>query len=298
MKKDTKSIRMQDLLFAVLHGWKSILCAALILAVALGGFMGIRDSLQMSPEDRANAQEKYEDALLRYQNSYDTLTLNIGIQQEKVNIWNDYMENSVLMNADYRSIYEARANLYITTDYKVDPQLTLQNPDYTESVVVQYITALRGGMLMQEVGEKVGIGPTYVNELIQLTRYATSTITVAVRHTDSDTALQILEQVLDYVCAQHDGIAQMVCDHTISTTDPTVALMVSTEVESYQNEQRSNMSKDLDLLMEKWEKREKLKEPVSGEITVSKLIVSILKGLIVGAVLGGVLRRPGGAVRQ
>lgn len=289
MKKDTKTVRMQDLLFAVLYGWKGILCTVLILAVALGGFFGIRDSLKLDPEEQRIAQDKYEDALFRYQNAYDTLTLNIRLQQEKVDRWSEYMEQSVLMQADYRNIYEARANLYINTDYKIDPQLTAQNPDYTESVVVQYVTALKGGMLNQEVAQKMDMDPVYVDELIQLTRYAPSTITVTVRHTEEAAARQILEHVLSYVSGLRDGISKMVCAHTLSTTQPAVALTVSSDVETFQQEQRAEMSKDLDLLMEKWDKREQLEEPLSGEMTVEKLITSILKGVIIGGILGGVL---------
>lgn len=289
MKQENKTVRMQDMLFSVLNGWKRILLAVVILALVLGGFMGVRDASRLDPQAQAQARQKYEDALRQYNNARDTLDLSIRNLDAKLDEWKTYMEHSVLMNADYHNIYEAGANLYITTDYKVDPQLSLQNPDYTEAVVIQYTTALKSGAFDQTLAEQMGLDTRCLRELITFNRHGDSTISVVVRHSSREEATKLLGCILTYVRGLTADISETVCPHALRTTEPTVALTVSPEVETHQQKIRSEMTNDLNQLMDKWQKRDELQAPVSGEMTVSAVIRSAIRGAVIGGVLGGVL---------
>ena len=289
MKKETKTIRIQDMLFSVLYGWKKILWSVVILALALGGFAAIRGAMKLDPDIRTAARQKYEDAMSQYAHAQESLELSIHSLEVKLDEWAEYMEKSVLMNLDHRKVYETRANLYIHTGYQIDPQLSLQNPDYTEAVMIQYATALQSGAFHQEVARKMGMETAYLQELITLTRYGDSTISVLVRHENREDAARIMEYVLSYVEGLTDSISQTVCAHTLRRSEDTVALLTSAEVEELQQQARSDMAQDTNSLMTQWQKREQLEEPTSEEMTVGRMIVSILKFAVIGGVLGGVL---------
>lgn len=289
MKQENKTVRIQDLLFSVLYGWKGILWTVVILALLLGGVMGIRDARGLDPQVQATARQKYEDAMLQYTNSLTILEQNIENLNLALDQWQTYMESSILMAMDHRQVYEARANLYITTDYKVDPQLSLQDPDYTEAVMVQYVTGLKSGSFYQTVAQEMDMQTQYLRELVTLNQYGDSTVSVLVRHSSGETAARILEQILAYVRGLTEDISQTVCAHTLRTTAPEVALTVSADVEERQQKARSDMSADMDRLMDAWQKKEALVAPTSGEMTQSILLRNILKGAVIGGVLGGVL---------
>lgn len=289
MKQENKIIRVKDMLFSVLYGWKRILLAVVILALALGGFMGMRDAAQLDPQVQAQARQKYEDSLRQYNNARDTLELNIRNLDAELDEWKTYMEHSVLMNADHRSIYEAEASLYITTDYKVDPQLSLQNPDYTDAVVIQYTTALKSGAFELAMAEQMGLDARCTRELITFSRLGGSTISVVVRHCDREEATKLLGSIITYARGLTADISETVYPHALRVTEPTVVLTVSPEVESHQQKTRSEMTNDLNQLTNKWQKREELQAPVSGEMTVSGVIRNAIRGAVIGGVLGGVL---------
>ena len=139
------------------------------------------------------------------------------------------------------------------------------------------------------MAEQTGLDTRCARELITLSRLGDSTISVVVRHPDREEAIKLLNCVLTYVGGLTADISETVCPHALRTTEPTVALIVSSEVETRQQQSRSEMSNDLNQLMDKWQKRDALEAPVSGEMTVSGVIRNAVKGAVIGGVLGGVL---------
>lgn len=104
-----QEIDLKDLMFAVLYKWRPIIITAVIAAVLLGGFKGMRSFQNYRDADaQAEAQESYQQDLevyntskAAYEREIDNITNDIQKQQE-------YLENSVLMNVSPYDVCEAR----------------------------------------------------------------------------------------------------------------------------------------------------------------------------------------------
>ena len=289
MKQENKTIRIRDLLFSVLYGWKKILWTVVILALLLGGYMGVQGVMQLDPEVRAEEQQKYQDALIQYANTCDTLELNIRNLQIKLEEAQEYMAKSVLMNMNYQKVYDATAMVYVDTGYQIDPQLSMQNPDYTKSVILQYMTSLTGGAVYQEIAEEWGIEAKYLHELVTVARLGENTITIQVFHDNEEDAVKLVKRLVAYTHSCTATVAKTVGTHTIRCTEPVVAVTINTDVEAKQHSGRDTLTSLSDQLLQHWNMWDNLAEPQSGEMTVGKIVRNTIKGVIIGGVLGGVL---------
>lgn len=161
-----EEIDLVSLLFTVLHKYRQMAAAALVCAVLFAGVAVVKNiswnaAVQKAAEEgetapRTSAQQTYEEDMVEYreaQNKRDTdvqsynqqLRDNERSQQTvQFNIDNaeEYMEKSVLNSIDPYNVYNARADLYVTTDYKIMPGMDYQNPDYTSSVLSAYTSLL------------------------------------------------------------------------------------------------------------------------------------------------------------
>ena len=54
----------------------------------------------------------------------------------------EYAENSVWNNLDPYNVWVAQADLYVTTNYQIQPGMAYQNPDRTDSVLSAYASLL------------------------------------------------------------------------------------------------------------------------------------------------------------
>jgi len=289
MKNDTKTLSFRDLAFSVLHHWKQIVLAVLILAVLIGGVMGIQGIKALSPEARALSEQQYSDALSQYQHTKQSLTTTIAGLERSLEDRQIYMEKSVLMNVDYHNVYEANITLYVDTGYQVNPQLTYQTPDYTDAVVIHYCTDLQSNAFYQTLGEALQLEPKYVQELITVTRQGAGTIIITVLHSSESDATTAVELILEYVEALEPAIAETVGAHSVRWTLDPVAVTINMQLESLQTAEQKRLVEEIDQLVTDRESLNALAMPTKKVMTRSGVIKNVVKGVVIGAVLGGVL---------
>lgn len=92
MKNENKVIRIRDLCFAIVRGWKWIVAAMVILALTFGLAQGIAGNQSSTSEESFAALD------------------------DRIDSQTSYLENSILMQLDPYNVYEATANLHITKD--------------------------------------------------------------------------------------------------------------------------------------------------------------------------------------
>ena len=172
-----EEINLVSLLFTVLHKYRQMAAAALVCAVLFAGVAVAKDlswnaAVQKAAEEgdptpRTSAQQTYEEDMVEYreaQNQHDTdvqdynqqLRDNERSQQTvQFNIDNaeEYIEKSVLNSIDPYNVYNARADLYVTTDYKILPGMDYQNPDYTSSILSAYTSLLTNHEAISRYGK-------------------------------------------------------------------------------------------------------------------------------------------------
>lgn len=289
MKQETKTIRIRDLLFALLHSWRKLLWTVVILALLLGGVMAAKGAMGLNPEAQEKAHHRHVVALNQYIASRDSLESSIRDLETKLADWQEYMDKSVLMNMDYHNVYETSATLYVDTGYQVNPQVSLQNPDYTPAVIVQYTTALTGSAFYQTVAQAVQMETKYFRELITVQRLGDSTFFIRVIGDTEASAVQIMEQILSYARSLTAGISKTVGAHSLRYTADPVAITVNVEVETRQEQERQKLTQDINQLAQYRQALEMMEEPQSPVMTLGRVIKDGIKGAILGGILGGVL---------
>lgn len=319
-----EEIDLVSLLFTVLHKYRQMAAAALVCAVLFAGVAVAKNiswnaAIQKAAEEgetapRTSAQQTYEEDMVEYreaQNKRDTdvqsynqqLRDNERSQQTvQFNIDNaeEYMEKSVLNSIDPYNVYNARADLYVTTDYKIMPGMDYQNPDYTSSVLSVYTSLLTNHEAISAIAEQFNMEEQYMRELVSVWGDdSTRLLSISINAASEEDATAILDAVIARMNGPYETIESTVGHHSITLLSRTSSVTVSTDLRYQQQNTRDNLTSlqnqmtDLqaqhDLLEQNIQKAdldlaalEVPKEPGDGNS-------SLVKFAVIGFVLGVIL---------
>jgi len=226
MEQEKQVVYFSDLFFAVLKRWKAVLAAALILAVALGGFQFWKNSKKGDPaaaEEAAKAIE-YNKAQL------DIISANIFSQQK-------YMTESVLMTMDPYNSGKVTVDVYVYTGYQIMPGMEYQNTDKTIAVIRGYITALQTEEARKAFSEATGIEVGYVTELITTETVSNSNaLCITVRCPTAEQAQKLAEAVVAQLKTTQTSVADRITAHEISVVSNPTAEPVDLDVAKAQSD--------------------------------------------------------------
>lgn len=125
-----QEVNLKDLLFVILHKWRIILVVSILLAILMGGAKGfLTYRSQNDPDAITQREEAYQLDLAQYENGLSSYEREIQNISDNIVNQQDYMEHSVLMNISPYNLYEAKANLFVKTDYEIMPGMVYQNVD-------------------------------------------------------------------------------------------------------------------------------------------------------------------------
>lgn len=319
-----EEINLVSLLFTVLHKYRQMAAAALVCAVLFAGVAVVKNiswnaAVQKAAEEgetapRTSAQQTYEEDMVEYreaQNKRDTdvqsynqqLRDNERSQQTvQFNIDNaeEYMEKSVLNSIDPYNVYNARADLYVTTDYKIMPGMDYQNPDYTSSVLSSYTSLLTNHEAISAIAEQFNMEERYMRELVSVWGdNSTRLLSISINAASKEDATAILDAVIARMNGLYETIESTVGHHSITLLSRTSSITVSTDLRDQQQNTRDNLTSlqnqmtDLqaqhDLLEQNIQKADQdlaalevPKEPGNGSS-------SLVKFAVIGFVLGVIL---------
>ena len=294
-----QEIDLKDLMFAVLHKWRPIIVTAVIFAVLLGGFKGVRSYQSYRDEDKqAEAQdlyqqdlEVYETSKAAYEREIDNITNDIQKQQE-------YLENSILMNVSPYDVYEARADLFIKTDYEIMPGMAYQNVDYTDTIIQAYQSLLTSNAFLEKIAKKVNLDQQYLRELISVERGSvsmedqtfsrfTNLLTIKVKHEDQRQAEAILELLLSRVTELQEQVTASIVVHSVSVVNRASGAMVDLDLADQQKNAGDQVTKLQNSLADKEKALKELKEPVQTSLSRGTVVKQAVKYAVLGGVLGG-----------
>ena len=195
-----QEIDLKELLFSVLHKWRSMLLAAVLLAALLGGYKAVSAYRKVSDtEAMEEAQEKYAEDLRNYNKKLDTCQREIENLEKDITNQEEYLEKSVLMSMSPYDVWEARAELFIKTDYMIMPDMTYQNIDFTGTVIQSYQSALTNAEFMDKVAKDSGLESRFLKELVTISVKSNNLLTIQVRHEDEASAKAVLKEFVDGV---------------------------------------------------------------------------------------------------
>ena len=294
-----QEIDLKDLMFAVLYKWRPIIITAVIVAVLLGGFKGMRSfQCYRDADAQAEAQESYQQDLevyntskSAYEREIDNITNDIQKQQE-------YLESSILMNVSPYDVCEARADLFIRTDYEIMPGMMYQNVDYTDTIIQAYQSLLTSNAFLGKVAAKAGLEQQYLQELISVERGSmssddetfsrfTNLLTIRVKHADQRQAEDILELLLSRVEELHEQVAASIGEHSVSVVNRAAGAMVDLELADQQKDAGDQVTKLQSSLADKEKALKELKEPAKTVLSRGTVVKQAVKYAVLGGVLGG-----------
>ncbi len=278
-----QEIDLKDLMFAVLHRWRTVVLAAAVLAVVLGGYRAVSvyrggGDAETAQKDYQMAVELYETNLANCEREIDNLTESIEAQQK-------YLEESRLMNMDPYKVWVAQTVLFVKTDYQIMPDMMYQNLDYTNTILAAYGVAIADSEFLQKIAEKAGMDEQYLKELIS-TEVSGNLLTIKVKDDTENGAKTIMNAILEGLGDAQKLIRTSIGSHTVSEISSDVSSpRLDQELQDMQKTQSDYMATLNASLRSKQDELNALEEPAE----VSSSLAEVLKSGVRYAVLGGVL---------
>lgn len=292
-----QEIDLKDLMFAVLHKWKCIIIVAIVFAVILGGAKAMMTYQEQNDEEAVlAAQEQYTEDLHSYERDKETMERELGNLQTDIENQQNYLEKSVLMNMSPYDIYEARADIFIKTDYEIMPGMVYQNVDYTDTILQTYQSVMTSVAFLSGIAESTGIDVQYLQELVQIERGSTvigntskltNLLTVTVKNSSQKEAEAVLKKLLDGIDELHVKITENIGEHTVNTVNKSTGATVDLALADRQREQNNQLVSLRQSLEEKQQALDELTEPEQLTSASTATIKSGVKYGVLGGVLGG-----------
>lgn len=292
-----QEIDLKDLMFAVLHKWKGILLVAIVFAILLGGVKAVMTYRNQNNEENIlEAEENYEEELHAYETSKETLERELGNLQTDIENQQNYMEKSVLMNMSPYDIYEARADIFIKTDYEIMPGMVYQNVDYTDTILQTYQSVMTSVAFLSHIAESTGIDVQYLQELIKIERGSTvigstskltNLLTVKVKNSSKKDAEAVLKKLLDGIELLQANITANIGEHTVNTVNKSTGATVDLALADQQREKNNQLINLQQSLEEKQQALDDLEEPEKLTSASTATIKDGIKYGVLGGVLGG-----------
>lgn len=292
-----QEIDLKDLMFAVLHKWRSILLVAIVAGVLLGGVKAVMTYQSQNDEETIlAAEEQYEDDLHSYERNKETMERELGNLQTDIENQQNYLEKSVLMNMSPYDIYEARADIFVKTDYEIMPGMFYQNVDYTDTILQTYQSVMTSVAFLSHIAESTGIDVQYLQELIQIERGSTvvgntskltNLLTVTVKNSSKKDAEAVLKKLLEGIESLQVNITANIGEHTVNTVNKSTGATVDLALADRQREQNNQLISLQQSLEEKQQALNDLEEPAKLTSASTATIKSGIKYGILGGVLGG-----------
>lgn len=285
---EKNKIYIPELLKLLRRQWKMLLLAALVGALILGGIRLVLDGMILSDETKLAkaedrnilSQEKYEAEKLSLEQQIQALRGSIARRQ-------NYLENSVLMQLDPYDHSMGSLLVQIHTGYQIQPGMTYQDPDPTDSVVETYGAAVRSAEFLRVLAAKAELSAVYITELITVTAdLDTNSLKVYLRHTDT----AVLEQLLQLVASHLEGLADSMAQaHTAQIVNLGIRRNMDMELQKKQLEARAETDALIKSLTDVRTRLDNLEEPTLRPVTWLQALGHSGLFAILGAVLALVL---------
>lgn len=274
----------KDLLFYILYRWKPIICGIILFALLLGFFMAYPEyKSSTTPEAIASRQ----DDLQNYDEQMSLYTRKIDMTRDRIQTLQDYMDTSILMNADPRNLYIAKSTYYVDTNYQILPEYVYQNPNKAETLTWHYQNYLSDCTIYDSLSHRMEIPGKYLMELVTITGINSNTICISVVHPEQAVAKEILTHLDQTLLAYKTILIDTVAEHTLTQMLHTCGNYVSdslADLQAAEATQLLTLQDELTVQKKELSQFEKNSQPVAANV-----LSTFIKGSVLGGLAGGVL---------
>lgn len=292
--KDQTEIDLRQLFWAICRRWRMVLCWMLAVAVIAGTFKAVSSARSLrNTEETATAQATYEALVANNrQERSDTLKRLRSISEE-IAERQAYEKNSYYMSIDPYNVAIAEQIYYVKTDYQILPDMTYQNPDYTDAIVNAYVRVLTGESNLQTVAEKCDMELRYLDELVAGWSNSSGMFTIRVIAKDLEDAEKILALLDGGVAASRELIESTINAHEITKLTYNAYTTVDMNLAQTQSDKEDALTELRTEYADQTARYETLKEDYKNfEAPVSDtdgVLRGSVKMIVLGAFLGLVI---------
>ena len=288
-----QEIDLKDLCFYFLYRWRSIMLVAVILAVLVGGVKVARELVSRQDAELVQEQrEDYEEQVVLYERNLASYERNIESFSKNVEDQQIYVENSVLMHIDPYKKPRANADVQIRlaeSEWAYIPDSMTQDP--TDSIVRSYGANIVQGTDWEPIEKMTGVDAIYLKELVSAGwDFGSNQVTLEVCYLDEETAVKILDEILDQMISRKREIAKVAGDHTVTVMNRSSGVVTDLGLADRQKQNSDRIDNYQKLLTDKEKALKDLEEPEIPTTLSWREVAKVgIKYVVLGGVMGGFL---------
>lgn len=284
--------------YIVRHGC-SVLLAAILFMLLLGGYKGYKNIIRFNSADAiTEEQAAYQDKLELYnaqKTAGETLIENIN---EQLKNQQDYQEHSILMNIDPYNEYRDSISYYVYTNYQIMPGMDYQNVDPAPSILAAYAAAAQDGEMFSNIVKQMN-GTVSVRDLEELisvdydddtSKPATRVLTITTIGNTQELANQLMSYVKEQINDSRDKIAASIGEHELRVITEFSSLTADAALQKKMTDYSNTIATLQQNLAKVQDSLSDLKEPAAPAGNSRRhAAMNTAKFAIIGLILGGFL---------
>ena len=293
--RQEREIDLIAVLYRALKEWRKAIACGVILGLLFGAFAVFKSAQVLRDEEKlAAAQATFEIEHLGWEAEETTLKAQMENLRTEKSRQLAYNQESILMKIDPLNEYAGTLEIYVDSEYKISPELTFQNIDYTNRILSAYSSYLTGGELYDYILEKSGLATDrkYIQEILSCTvDYGASNIIVTAIGSSEKDVSAVLELVKAGFAEKYEVINSTVSSHKYAVTAETLYTKVDFDLEDRQKENRDNISvidqsmQEVNAELIKW----KAKPEPQFEYEAMEIFKEFVKKGLIGGIAGVVI---------
>ena len=288
-----EEIDLKQLLVYVFRKWRTMIAAAVVLGLLLGGVKAAKGFIDL--QDPEKVEESIKAAELEQQN-YDTakaqLTNQMAEYNRQIDDYQKYQDNSLYMKIDPYAVYKESITYVVTTDYQILPGMNFQTPNWMGSVLSAYTTIATSITIKDLPPEgQAGLSEEWdADSLEKFVRVETNAndgkLTITASAESETRAKAILQAVKEKVEANQKSVGEAAGEHKLSLISTKSTVTVDQGIINDREARLRNITALREAADRAVEKYNKLSEPKDTSLSVKNIIKSGIKFAILGGVAG------------
>lgn len=280
-------ISLKDLFFHLLYRWRSILVAALVGAILLGGYQYMNLTQTHRKGKLTKAEKQFYIELQEFRDNLENYRKGVTNYTNLIKEKNEYLNNSVYMTLDPQNEWIASKRYYIKVDQTVLdalPQGLQEDP--ADRVAAAYTSLLKTNLDKDEMEALLGTGKKeYIDELVGISSdTGSNTIAIWVIGPDEETVVRQIDYFADRLTTVCSEVAQKLEPHTLTLMMEDARSRIDSDLSAKQSDYRQQIIDLQDALKDNQEKLNEIedkKEPTKP--------VGIKKKAVIGFIIGAFL---------
>lgn len=260
-----RPLKLSDLMWEILLGWRLLLVFAVVFAVAFGGLKYVRD--MRTPEQSENATVDIKE--LETQLTEDERAQIFAAKSLRMQISNQerYQCESIRINLDAYAKNTVVLQYYVDTNYSfnLNEDISL---DYVNDIIAAYVSYIENNGINEELGKQLewDIDERYIGELVSAEANVIKVgdneadarvkmFQVRITGESADKAEELADVISELLAQYQPGLNEKIGQHELTMVDRYSSVSIDRELSTEQEEFAVSMKTlrtNLDSMVEKF----------------------------------------------